>query len=98
MQEIAKEKKTYEVFGKNVMFPSNGCPGPTEINVNPHVTLILINTQWWLQPGFRPIGQECGCRVSSEEEFFEHLISILEENKNKRVITFFPLLSIIKIN
>ncbi len=83
---LRQEKYLEKLFNKNVMLPSKGCPGPTEISVNPHVTLILINTQWWLQPGFRPIGEQCGCRVSSEEEFFQHLINILNENKNKRVI------------
>lgn len=83
---LRQEKYLEKLFGKTVMYPTNGCPGPTEINVNPNVTLVLINTQWWLQPGFRPIGQECGCRVESEEEFFRHLITILESNKDKRII------------
>ena len=83
---IRQEKYLEKLFDKNVMFPSNGCPGPTEINVNPNVTIVLINTQWWLQPGFRPIGKDCGCRVESEEDFFNHLIKILEQNKGKRVI------------
>jgi hypothetical protein len=68
------------------MFPSNACPGPTEINVNPNLTIILINTQWWLQPGYRPIGKDCGCRVESEEDFFIQLTNILENNKGKRIV------------
>ncbi|MEJ7778789.1 MAG: metallophosphoesterase [Daejeonella sp.] len=83
---IRQEKYLEKLFGQNVMLPSNGCPGPTEINVNDNVTIVLINTQWWLQSGFRPIGQQCGCRVSSEAEFFKDLIKILDDNKNKRVI------------
>ncbi len=83
---IRQEKYLEKLFGQNVMQPSNGCPGPTEINVNENVTIVLINTQWWLQSGFRPAGKQCGCRVSSEEEFFQHLIKILDDNKNKRVI------------
>jgi len=83
---LRQEKYLEKLFDQNVMFPTNGCPGPTEINVNPNVTMVLINTQWWLQSGFRPIGQACGCRVESEKEFFEHLIKILENNKGKRII------------
>ena len=83
---IRQEKYLEKLFGKNVMFPSNGCPGPTEINVNPNLTILLINTQWWLQPGFRPIGKDCGCRVDSEEDFFNQLTSILENNKGKRIV------------
>lgn len=83
---VRQEKYLEKLFNQNVMLPSKGCPGPAEVNVNENVTLVLINTQWWLQAGFRPAGAECGCRVSSEEEFFEHLIKILDRNKGKRVI------------
>jgi DNA repair exonuclease SbcCD nuclease subunit len=83
---IRQEKYLAKLFGKNVMFPSNGCPGPTEINVNPNLTLLLINTQWWLQPGYRPIGRDCGCRVESEEDFFNQLTTILEKNKDKKIV------------
>ena len=83
---IRQEKYLQKLFDKNIFLPSNGCPGPTEVKVNEHVTIVLINTQWWLQPGFRPIGKQCGCRVSTEEEFFTHLNSILNANKHKKII------------
>ncbi len=83
---LRQGKYLEKLFDKNVFLPSNGCPGPSAININNQLTLVLINTQWWLQPGFRPIGKQCGCRVSSEEEFFEHLTKILDQNKHKRII------------
>lgn len=83
---LRQEKYLEKLFAQPVMFPASGCPGPTEVHINDQVMLILINTQWWLQPGFRPIGKTCGCDVSSEQEFFEKLISILNGNKDKQVI------------
>jgi DNA repair exonuclease SbcCD nuclease subunit len=83
---LRQEKYLEKLFDKNVFLPSNGCPGPSEVNINEQLTLVLINTQWWLQSGFRPVGKACGCRVSSEEEFFEHLTKILDKNKHKRVV------------
>ena len=84
---IRQEKYIQKLFeGRNVYLPSNGCPGPVEINISEHVTVVAIDTQWWMQAGFRPIGKKWGCRVNSEEEFFEHLINILEENKEKHLI------------
>ena len=83
---IRQEKYLEKLFGKNILLPSNGCPGPAVVQINEEVCLVLINTQWWLQGGFRPIGQQFGCRVSSEEEFFEHLIKTLDDNRHKRVI------------
>jgi predicted phosphodiesterase len=72
--------------GKNSFLPAKGCPGPAEINITDHLTLIFINTQWWMQKGFRPIGKDCGCRVSSEEEFFEQLNALIAKNKDKHIL------------
>lgn len=83
---IRQEQYLEELFSQKVMFPEKGCPGPSEININSTITLILINTQWWLQPGFRPIGKDCGCDVETEEEFFINLTKIIEKNKGKKVL------------
>ena len=83
---IRQEKYLQKLFGYNVMYPTGGCPGPTEGSINHQLTIILINTQWWLQPGYRPIGKDCGCRVESEEEFFKVLTEIIEKNKGKHIL------------
>lgn len=84
---IRQEKYLQRLFnGKNVFLPSNGCPGPVEININDHLTLVAIDTQWWIQKGFRPIGKQCGCRVETEEAFFEELIAILDKNREKHLL------------
>jgi hypothetical protein len=85
---IRQEDYLEDLFkSKNVFLPSKGCPGPSEVNVSDHLTMVIINTQWWMQDdGFRPIGKEFGCRVDSEEEFFEHLADILERNKDKHLL------------
>ena len=83
---LRQQKYLEKLFNNQVMLPSHGCPGPSEININENLTIVLINTQWWLQSGFKPIGPQCGCRVNSEEEFFLHLKQVLEKNKDKRII------------
>jgi calcineurin-like phosphoesterase family protein len=70
---------------KDVYLPSNGCPGPVEIEITSQLTLIIINTSWWVHRGTKPLGEEYGC-VESEEEFFEKFKAMLEENKNKDVL------------
>lgn len=83
---IRQEEYLEKLFSEKVMFPENACPGPTEIELNSKLTMVLINTQWWLQPGYRPIGKDCGCSVESEEDFFEQLTQILEKNYGKRIL------------
>lgn len=83
---LRQEKYLEKLFDKNVFLPSGGCPGPTEVALGEHICLVLINTQWWMQSGFRPVGQSCGCQVRSEEEFFAILRKILERNKHKKLL------------
>lgn len=84
---IRQEKYLEKLFDdKNVFLPANGCPGPKEVSINEKVTIVAINTQWWLQTGYKPMGQAQGCGVETEEDFFGKLESILEKNKHKRVL------------
>lgn len=83
---LRQEKYLEDLFGKNVFLPSNGCPGPAVVQINKEICLVLINTQWWLQPGFKPIGPQYGCRVASENDFFDDLVKILDDNSHKRII------------
>jgi hypothetical protein len=84
---LRQEKFICNYFNnKDVFLPRGGCPGPVEVNVNDHFTIIVINTQWWVQNGVRPVGREFGCTVSSEEEFFWELFRLLDKNRGKRVL------------
>ncbi len=84
---VRQEKYLENLFnGDQVFLPSNGCPGPEEVPVNNDLTIIVINTQWWIQRGFRPIGPKDGCKASSEEDFYALLEAMLHKNKDKKVL------------
>lgn len=84
---IRQEQYMRQLFGdREVFLPANGCPGPVEINLNGHLTIVAIDTQWWLQTGLRPIGKLYGCEVSTEDEFFEKLTEILDRNSGKHLL------------
>ncbi|MXV52219.1 metallophosphoesterase [Pedobacter sp. HMF7647] len=84
---LRQEKYLEKLFGdRNVFLPTGGCPGPVKIDLGENLVLILINTQWWLQSGFRPIGSNCGCSVDTEDDFFNSLESILKNNSGKRIV------------
>lgn len=92
---LRQEAYLTNLFGKKVMFPEGGCPGPKEVFSNDHLAIIAINTQWWVQKGIRPIGQAFGCKQESEEDFFNDLEELLAKNKNKRllVVGHYPIYS-----
>jgi predicted MPP superfamily phosphohydrolase len=74
-------------FGsRDVFLPRNGCPGPEEIQINDDLVIIVINTQWWVQGGYRPSGEKDGCIVENEHEFFLLLEEMMERNKDKKIL------------
>lgn len=71
---------------EQVYLPRHGCPGPVELNINDDLTIIVINTQWWVHNETRPIGKSCGCTVDSEHEFFIELDQMLHANRHKKIL------------
>ena len=80
-----QEKWITDHLDSLVFLPKNGCPGPEEINLNEEVTLILLNTQWFLHPWDKPRADE-GCGVEHSYEVFGILDDIILRNKDKKVI------------
>ncbi len=66
--------------------PLNGCPGPVDFPLAPGLRLIIINTQWWVQRGIRPIGKAYNCSINTEEQFFEAFQKLLEKYKDEQII------------
>lgn len=84
---IRQEKYIRQLFKTDdVYIPENGCPGPREVAINDKLVIVAINTQWWVQKGFRPIGKHENCNIEHEEDFFVNLEEILERNKHKRIL------------
>lgn len=54
--------------------PENGCPGPSVIEVGGKVKIIVLDSQWWLQPGNKP---KSNCKYNSEKKVVDALDSIL---------------------
>ncbi len=74
----------------NKKYPDNevyttdwGCPGPTEINVSDKLTIILIDTHWWLTTTDTRYGK---CGIEEDEDIFIWLQDALRSNRNKTVI------------
>lgn len=48
-------KLVAELTGREDVFvPAGGCPGPVEVRVGPDLTLLLMDTQYWLHPWEKP--------------------------------------------
>jgi hypothetical protein len=70
----------------NVKFaPSGVCPGPDEIRISDDITLVVIDSQWWLHRFEKP-SVRSGCDVQSEAELLEALKEIIQRNEDKLLL------------
>lgn len=70
----------------NVHFlPVVGCPGPEEIAIDDSTVLIIMDTQWWLQPYEKP-SMESDCACKTTDEVLVKLHDIAYRNRNKKII------------
>ncbi|WP_299821584.1 metallophosphoesterase [uncultured Pontibacter sp.] len=66
--------------------PANGCPGPVALQLADGLLLVVINTQWWVQRGEKPLGKEQGCPYESIDEFYVALNTLLRQNRHQRIL------------
>ncbi|MDR6197948.1 BamA/TamA family outer membrane protein [Siphonobacter sp. SORGH_AS_0500] len=67
------------------LLPKGGCPGPELVNLNDHLVLIIIDTQWWLHPNEKP-GKESDCACKTQDEVVARLSELVYLNKDKGII------------
>jgi hypothetical protein len=67
-------------------YPKGGCPGPVEIAVTDSITLVILDTQWFLHPWLKPEGEDSPCESVSIEDVLSQLDDVLFRNQSKQVI------------
>jgi hypothetical protein len=72
--------------GYAVLRPAGGCPGPTTIDIGPRLRLLMLDTQWWLHPGPRPLDPRSSCPADSEPEVVDSLRSALQSAGSRLVV------------
>jgi hypothetical protein len=73
-------------LGKECFLPSNGCAGPVEIRLEKGITMLVLDTQWWLHQHAKSTVDE-GCLVSDVNEFSQALNeSILDRNDERLLV------------
>ncbi len=86
-------KTMHKLFaGKNFYMPDWACPGPVEIPLTDSLTVILIDTQWWLHPFDTRLGK---CDLEDESDVWINLQDALRRNRNKQtvVVGYHPIVS-----
>ncbi|GAB3890529.1 BamA/TamA family outer membrane protein [Spirosoma agri] len=69
----------------DVFYPNDGCPGPVEVRLSDSLTLVLMDTQYWLHPWDKP-GADSDCGAKTLPEFLTQLDDILYRNRHRQVV------------
>ncbi|NGY38357.1 metallophosphoesterase [Flavobacterium sp. XN-5] len=81
-----QEKYVSEYIGdKKSFLPRNGC-AIEDVKINEQVHLITVDSQWFLEDWDKNPTINDNCTIKTREAFFEELESILNKNKDKRII------------
>ena len=85
---IRRQEKFIDSVGAGVALlqPGGGCPGPTVVDPGPRLRLILLDTQWWLHPGPRPLHPTSGCATDSDKEVTDSLSGALRSAGRRLVV------------
>ncbi|HMJ48779.1 MAG TPA: metallophosphoesterase, partial [Ferruginibacter sp.] len=70
------------------MFPRDGCPGPVEASITKDITLVMMDSQWWLHEYDKP-GIESDCPYKTKAEVLTQLDDILAKNSDKLILLAF---------
>jgi Omp85 superfamily domain/Calcineurin-like phosphoesterase len=87
----AQQLKNQEVYinalqNSRIQFmPADGCPGPAELPLADNVTLVVMDSQWWLQQNGRP-GVESDCDCKTEDQVLTSLKDIVYRNRDKLLL------------
>jgi hypothetical protein len=66
--------------------PKGGCPGPEELSITNELTVIIIDSQWFLHPWDKPLGEDSFCECKTPEDVAGRLYELLERNAHKQVM------------
>lgn len=74
----------HKQFSHNEVYTTDwGCPGPTEVEIDDKLTVILIDTYWWLA-NIDTRYTKCG--ITEDKDVFVWLQDALRRNENKTVV------------
>lgn len=65
--------------------PKDGCPGPVEVNISKDITLIIMDSEWWVFPYKKP-GLESSCDCKDNDEVLTKIGDIAAANRDKIII------------
>jgi hypothetical protein len=80
-----EEKLVREKLGKKAFLPGNGC-GITDVKINDDITLIAIDSEWFIEDWDRYPTINDDCDIKTRDELFAELEDLINKNQQKTII------------
>ena len=79
----------------NTFLPDQGYPGPAEVELADGLTLVALDTEWWLTEAERPLGDTGDYELEEESDFLLQIQDVLRrrDDDNLLVVAHHPLFS-----
>lgn len=69
----------------DTFIPSNGCPGPVELQLNNNLVIIVVDSEWWLHKHEKSAIAD-GCTAGTREQLLSQIKDILIRNRGKNIL------------
>ena len=80
-----QEKMVEKALGKNSFLPEGGC-GLDKVKINDDLTLILIDSRWFIMNWDKEPKMNDNCDIKTRERFIQELSSLFKKNRYKNVV------------
>ncbi|RZM12327.1 MAG: metallophosphoesterase, partial [Pedobacter sp.] len=86
-ESILRVQDYIDILGNQMvkMLPRDGCGGPEEVKINDDITLVMMDSQWWIHEYDKP-GVESDCPFKTKDEMLTELDEILAKNSKQLVL------------
>jgi hypothetical protein len=87
-EAVRRQGRYIDERGASAVFvlPKHGCPGPSIVDAGEELRLVVLDTQWWLHQGPKPLDPASPCAADSEPEVLAALQDALQTAGTRQVV------------
>ncbi len=67
-------------------YPDNGCGDPKVVEVNKHLVMIFLDSQWWLQDWTREEEMNRGCEITTKTQWLEKIRDLVVDYRHEQIV------------
>ncbi len=88
LKGLKRQEKYVEnaIDQKDVFLPENGCSGPELVELNDRLSLVVIDSEWWLQDWNKDPDFNKQCDIKTRQDFLTAYSDILKKNRSKDLL------------